>query len=425
VRATIPATGMSEDCLRLNVWSREMGAGRRLPVMVWLHGGGFTSGNGSYTIYDGTNLAKKRDVVAVTINHRLNSFGFLHLSGIGGEKFAQASNVGMLDAIAALQWVHENIANFGGDPNNVTIFGQSGGAGKVSTLLAMPGAKGLFHRAIIQSGSNLKEVSAADATKSAQALMAKLNVKTADDLQKVPMDQLIQATTSTQGLRLAPVLDGHTLPRDPFSPDAPPMSADVPVLLGTVETEVTFFPGTQMDPIDDAALLARVKQAARTDDAQAKHLIDLYKKGRPGVSNIDVALILESDLRFRPGVVTEAELKSAQKAPVYMYYFTWRSPVHDGKLKTFHTLEIPFVTANVDNATSMTGTGQDRYALEDKMSAAWAAFARTGNPNHKGLPNWPKFNPTQRATMIFNNECKVVNDPNGEERKALAGFRQA
>jgi len=424
VRATIPVTGMSEVCLRLNVWTNGFGRNDKRPVMLWLHGGGFTSGNGSYTMYDGTNLAKKRDVVAVTINHRLNSFGFLHLAGIGGEKFAQASNVGMLDAIAALEWVHENIANFGGDPNNVTIFGQSGGAGKVSTLLAMPGAKGLFHRAIIQSGSNLKAVSVADATATAHAVMAKLNVKTADDLQKVPMTQLIAATTGTQGLRLAPVL-GPSLPRDPFSPDAPSMSADVPVLLGTVETEVTFFPGTQMDPIDDAALLARVKTAARADDAQAKHLIDLYKKGRPGVSNIDLALILESDTRFRPGVVTEAELKAAQKAPVYMYYFTWRSPVRDGKLKTFHTLEIPFVTANVDNATSMTGTGQDRYALEDKMSAAWAAFARTGNPNHKGLPNWPRFNTTQRATMILNNECKVVNDPNGEERKALAALRPA
>jgi len=425
VRATIPATGMSEDCLRLNVWSRELGAGRRLPVMVWLHGGGFTSGNGSYSIYDGANLARKREVVSVSINHRLNSFGYLHLAGVGGAKYAQASNAGMLDIIAALQWVRENIANFGGDPNNVTIYGQSGGAGKVSTLLAMPGAKGLFHRAIIQSGSTLRAVSVADATATAQAVMTKLNVKTADDLQKVPMEQLIQATSSTQGLRLGPVVDGITLPRDPFSPDAPGISADVPVLLGTVETEVTFFPNTAMDPIDDAALLARVKTAARAEEAQAKHLIDLYRKGRPGVSNIDVALILESDLRFRPGVVTEAELKSAQKAPVYMYYFTWRSPVRDGKLKTFHTLEIPFVTGNVDNATSMTGTGPDRYALEDKMTAAWTAFARTGNPNHKGLPNWPKFDPTQRATMIFNNECKVVNDPNGEERKALAALRPA
>ncbi len=425
VRATIPATGMSEDCLRLNVWTNGFGRNDKRPVMVWLHGGGFTSGNGSYSIYDGTNLAKKRDVVAVTVNHRLNSFGFLDLAEVGGAKYAQASNVGMLDILAALQWVHENIANFGGDPNNVTIYGQSGGAGKVSTLLAMPGAKGLFHRAIIESGSNLKGVSKEDAAKSAQALMAKLNVKTADDLQRVPMDQLIQATTGTRGLRLAPVVDGHTLPRDPFSPDAPPMSADIPVLLGTVETEVTFFPNTQLDPIDDTALLARVKRAARADDAQAKHLIDLYRQGRPGVSDIDLALILESDTSFRPSVVAEAELKSAQKAPVYMYYFTWRSPVRGGKLKTFHTLEIPFVTDNVDNGQSMTGTGQDRYALEDKMSAAWTTFARTGNPNHKGLPNWPKFNTTQRATMIFNNQCKVVNDPNGAERKALAALRRA
>jgi len=425
VRATIPGTGMSEDCLRLNVWTSGLGRGDKRPVMVWLHGGGFTSGNGSYSIYDGTNLAKKRDVVAVTINHRLNSFGFLHLPEIGGAKFAQASNVGMLDAIAALQWVHDNIANFGGDPNNVTIYGQSGGAGKVSTLLAMPGAKGLFHRAIIESGSNLKAVSVADATATAKAVMAKLNVKTVDELQKVPMQQLIQATTGTPGLRLAPVVDGNTLPRDPFSPDAPPMSADIPVLLGTVETEVTFFPGTPLDPIDDDALLARVKTAARADDAQARHLIDLYRTGRPSVSDIDLALILESDLRFRPGVVTEAELKSAQKAPVYMYYFTWRSPVREGKLKTFHTLEIPFVTDNVDNGQSMTGTGQDRYALENKMSAAWTAFARTGNPGHKGLPAWPKFDTAKRATMIFNHECKVVNDPNGEERKALAALRRA
>ncbi len=425
VLATIPTTGMSEDCLRLNVWTAGFGRNDKRPVMVWLHGGGFASGNGSYSIYDGANLARKHGVVMVTVNHRLNSFGYLDLSGIGGEKYAHASNVGMLDIVAALQWVHDNIENFGGDPGNVTIFGQSGGGGKVSTLLAMPPAKGLFHRAIIQSGANLKGVSKEDATKSAQLLMAKLNVKTVDDLQKVPMQQLIQATNSTRGLRLAPVLDGASLPRDPFSPDAPAMSADIPVLLGTVETEVTFFPTTPLDPIDDAALLARVKRAARADDAQAKHLIDLYRQGRPGVSDIDLALILESDTSFRPSVVAEAELKSAQKAPVYMYYFTWRSPVRDGKLKTFHTLEIPFVTANVDNAKSMTGTGQDRYPLEDKMSAAWTAFARSGNPNHKGLPHWPAFNPTQRATMIFNNQCKVVNDPNGAERKALAALRRA
>ena len=424
VRATIPADhAVSEDCLCLNVWTKQLGGAKKLPVMVWLHGGGFTSGSGAYTIYDGENLARKRDVVTVTVNHRLNTFGFLHLAEIGGEKFAQASNVGMLDIVAALEWVRDNITAFGGDPQNVTIFGQSGGAGKVSTLLAMPSAKGLFHRAIIQSGSALTGVKRADATKGAQALMAKLGAKTAEDLQKLSMEQIIEGAKGVEGLRLSPVVDGSTLPRDPFSPDAPEQSANVPVLIGTTETEVTFFPNQPIDPIDDAELLKRVKAAAKADDRQAKHLIDLYRRGRPNVTNIDVALIVESDTRFRPGVLAQAERKSAQPAPVYMYYFTWRSPVHEGKLKAFHTLEIPFVTANVDRAPSMTGMGQDRYALEDKMSTAWTEFARTGDPNHAGLPHWPAFNPTERATMIFNNECMVVNDPNGAERKALAELR--
>jgi para-nitrobenzyl esterase len=425
VRATIQDHEIGEDCLCLNVWTNGFGRTDRRPVMVWLHGGGFTSGNGGYTMYDGANLARKRDVVTVTVNHRLNTFGFLHLADIGGAKFAQATNAGILDVVAALEWVRDNIANFGGDPNNVTIFGQSGGAGKVSTLLAMPAAKSLFHRAIVQSGSSIAGVSRADANKTVETLMAKLGVKTADELQKVPMDQLVQATQSTQGLRLAPVVDGKTLPRDPFAPDATPISADIPMLIGTTETEVTFFPNTPLDPIDDAALLARVKQTTRASDEQAKNLIGLYRKGRAGVSNIDIALIMASDNGFRAGVLTQAERKAAQKAPVYMYYFTWRSPVREGKLKAFHTLEIPFVTENVDEAKSMTGTGQDRYALQDKMSATWVAFARSGNPGHKGLPDWPAFTPDKRATMFFDNTCKLVNDPNREERLALAALRAA
>ncbi|MEO5925328.1 MAG: carboxylesterase family protein [Bryobacteraceae bacterium] len=416
VLATVPPTPMSEDCLRLNVWTQST-SGKR-PVMVWLHGGGFTSGNGSYTIYDGTNLARRQDVVMVTINHRLNTFGFSYFEG-------QSANVGMLDTIAALEWVRDNISRFGGDPSNVTIFGQSGGAGKVSTLLAMPGAKGLFHRAIIQSGSNLAGVAKADAVKSTETFMAKLGAKSLADLQKLPMAQLIDATNSTPGLRTSPTVDGITLPGGPFSPTAPAISANVPVLIGTTETEMTFFPNTPMDPIDDAQLLTRVKAAARANDAQAKDLVDLYRKGRPGVSNIDVALIVESDTRFRVAVTTQAELKAAQPAPVYMYYFTWRTPVHDGKLKSLHTLDIPFATANVQESPSMTGTGKDRLPLEEKMSGAWASFARTGNPNYKGLPTWPKFDPNTRATMILSNDCKVVNDPNGAERKALAALRRA
>ncbi len=423
VAATIPKQTISEDCLHLNVWTNGLDT-RKRPVMVWLHGGGFTSGSGSYTMYDGGNMARKHDTVNVTINHRLNSFGFLYLADIGGGKFANASNCGILDAVAALEWVRDNIANFGGDPNNVTIFGQSGGAGKVSTLLAMPSAKGLFHRAIIQSGSNVKGIGRADATKTAQTLMEKLGVSTAEELQKVPMDQLVAATLATRGLRLGPVVDGKTLPGDPFDPTAPALAADVPLLIGSVEFEVNFFPNTKLDPIDDAELHAAVKQSTRASEADVDKLIAVYRKGRPQATDIDLAQIIASD-GFRTPVITEGERKSAQAAPVYLYYFTWKSPVRDGKLKAFHTLEIPFVLENVDEAKSMTGSGADRYALQEKMSGAWAAFARTGNPNHKGLPKWPAFKTDQRATMIFDNQCKVVNDPYGEERVTLAALRTA
>lgn len=416
-----------EDCLCLNVWTSRAGAGRR-PVMVWLHGGGYSQGSGAFIIYDGANLACRHDVVVVTVNHRLNVFGYLYLAELGGEKFAQSSNVGMLDIVAALEWVRDNISEFGGDPNNVTIFGQSGGGGKVSTLMAMPSAKGLFHRAICESASAIKGVPKDDATQSAERYMQKLGLKPnqVDELQKLPADQLVEAiggggAMGGAGLRLAPVTDGKSLPRDPFSPNAPGISANVPLLIGSVETEVTFMRGTPLDPMDDAALHARVKQISRaTDDAAIDHLIEVYRSGRPGIANTDLYLILASDATFRAGVMTEAERKAEEgAAPCYMYYFRWKSPVRDGKLRTFHTLEIPFVFDNVDLATAMTGSGQDRYALEDKISGAWVAFVRTGNPSHGLLPSWPAFNTRQRATMILDNECDVVDDPHGDERRAL------
>lgn len=420
-----------EDCLCLNVWTPRAGSGHR-PVMVWLHGGGYSQGSGAFIIYDGANLACRYDVVVVTVNHRLNVFGYLYLAELGGEKYAQSSNVGMLDIVAALEWVRDNISEFGGDPNNVTIFGQSGGGGKVSTLMAMPSAKGLFHRAICESASAIKGIPKDEATKSAQRYMAKLGLKPdqVDELQKLPADQLVGAigggAMGGAGLRLAPVTDGHSLPRDPFYPDAPQISANVPLLIGSVETEVTFMRGTPVDPMDDAALHSHAKQILRgADDDAVDHLIDVYRSGRPGIANTDLYLILASDATFRAGVLTEAERKADQAAaPCYMYYFTWRSPVRDGKLRTFHTLEIPFVFDNVDLATAMTGSGQDRYAFEDKISGAWVAFARTGNPSHSLLPNWPAFNTQHRATMILNNECQVVNDPHGDERRALVAVER-
>jgi len=421
VATTIPKLTVGEDCLALNVWTNSL-SGRR-PVMIWLHGGGFASGNGCYTMYDGANLARKRDVVVVTLNHRVNAFGYVYLAGIGGPKYSNSSNLGMTDIITALNWVKDNIAKFGGDPGNVTIFGQSGGAGKVSTLMAMPSAKGLFHRAILQSGSNLKGLTVEAAARSAEAFMTRAGAKNVDELQAMPMAQLISAATAPGAGGFSPVLDGKTLIDGPFDPTAPALSANIPVLIGTTEYEVTFFPTTKYDALNDAALHESFKAALKTDDAGADKAIVAYKKGRPGLTNLDYNLILASD-NFRLPVVTEAERKSMQSAPVFMYHFRWQSPVSGGKLKAFHTLDIPFAMENVDEAKGMTGDGKDRYALQDKMSAAWTSFARSGNPNHKGLPSWPTFDATKRATLILNNECRVVNDPFGEERQLTAMLRR-
>ena len=422
---------VGEDCLILNVWTPGLGGAGKRPVMVYLHGGGYVTGSGGYILYDGTNLARKHDVVLVTLNHRLNVFGYLYLADLGGEKYANASNVGMLDLILALEWVRDNIEAFGGDPGNVTLFGQSGGASKISALMAMPAAKGLFHRAIVESGSQVKGIPRDKATLWAEQFLQRLGLQPGqiDELQKMPAEQLVEAMGSGGAnplVALGPVVDGRTLPANPFDPAAPGISASVPLLTGTVETEVTFIRTQELDPIDDATLHMHVKKILHSSDAEADRIIAVYRKGRPGISNIDVELILSSDVMFRAGVLTQAERKAQQAAaPVYMYYFTWRSPVRDGKLKAFHTLELPFVFDNVDLGEAMTGTGRDRYLLEDRMSDAWVAFARSGNPNHKGLPNWPAFDKAQRATMIFNDECKVLNDPNGEERMALRSVQTA
>jgi para-nitrobenzyl esterase len=282
--------------------------------MVWLHGGGYSQGSGAFTIYDGANLACRHDVVVVTVNHRLNVFGYLYLAELGGDTYANSSNVGMLDIVAALEWVRDNIAAFGGDPSNVTIFGQSGGGGKVSTLLAMPSAKGLFHRAVVESASAIRGVPKDEATSSAEAFLATMGLKSnqIDRLQNMPVEQLVTSTggggaVGATSLRLAPVVDGHSLPRNPFDPDAPEISATIPLLIGTVETEVTFMRGTPLDPMDQDALHAHVKQALRgADDGAVDRLIDVYRKGRPNISNTDLYLILASDATFRAGVLTEA-----------------------------------------------------------------------------------------------------------------------
>ena len=324
-----------EDCLVLNVWSPALDNKKR-PVMFWLHGGGFTGGSDGFLAYDGTELARKHDVVVVGINHRLNIFGHLYLADLGDPKFANASNAGMLDCVAALEWTRDNIANFGGDPNNVTIFGQSGGGRKVSTLLGMPAAKGLFHKAIVQSGSQLTGIPRDNATKAAETVLQRLSLKASqlDELQRVPARKLLAAMqgggrgASGGGLNFAPVTDGRTLPADPFVPVAPSISADVPLLVGCTETESTWNTQQQYDPLTDAELRERVAETLRVDEPAVEQIIAVYKKNQPKQSNLDIYLILASDASTRAAAITQAERKAALgKAPVYMYLFAWRSPV--------------------------------------------------------------------------------------------------
>jgi para-nitrobenzyl esterase len=422
---------MGEDCLAVNVFTPGLAGGNR-PVMVWLHGGGFAGGSGNWLLYDGTNLARKEDVVVVSVTHRLNLFGFLYLADLGGgEKWVNASNAGMRDVVLALEWVKDNIAAFGGNPGNVTVFGQSGGGSKVTTLMAMPSAKGLFHRAIAQSGAQLRGATRENATRAAEQFLAKLGLTTnqLDQLQQMPWQKLQAAFFSQPnipGLGNGPVVDAKSLPRDQWSPDAPAMSADVPLLLGSTETEDAWSDPPPPLEMSEDEMMRRVRRIARDDDARARELVALYRRTHPRITNTDVWLIMNADNTRRANVHTLGELKFAQgRAPTYAYYFAWRSPVHKGQMKAYHTLDIPFVFNNVDVAASMTGSGQERYALEHKMSAAWAAFARAGNPNHADIPNWPAFNPTERATMIWNNEVTVVNDPHREQRLALAALRDA
>ncbi|HET8699152.1 MAG TPA: carboxylesterase family protein [Gammaproteobacteria bacterium] len=414
---------MSEDCLHVNVFTPAAGTGAR-PVMVWLHGGGFSSGSGDWLLYDGARLAASRDVVVVTVTHRLNVFGYLYLPEIGGEKYAHSTNVGMQDIVLALEWVQHNAAAFGGDPGKVTLFGQSGGGRKVSILTGMPAAKGLFHRAIVMSGSQNTGTSASDATEATRKFMALVGASTADDLQRMPMETL-RAAAVKSNFNLQPVLDGVTLLEHPYDPVATAVSANVPLIVGTVEHEATFTRSTPLDPIDDPALRKAVKNETRATDAQVEQLIAIYRKGRPNVENVDLLQILISDngYRARADVMCDAKVKQGT-ASVYRYQFNWQSPVREGKLKSFHTLDIPFAFDNVDVAASMTGGGQERYALAEKISTAFATFARSGDPNHSGLPRWPAFNAAERPTMIFDNECRVVNDPHRDERLALAELRK-
>ena len=364
-----------EDCLRVNVWTSAIKSDAKMPVMVWLHGGGFSAGSGQEQIgYDGTNLARDHGVVVVSLNHRLNALGFLDLSAYGA-KYAHSGNLGMIDIVKALEWVRDNISAFGGDSSNVTIFGQSGGGGKVSTLMAMPSAKGLFHKAIVQSGSitNLLEPKYSRRIGAATVQNLGLNPSKIDEIKTVPYEKLLEAYNSAVAsvreeaaqdgtlpesfldkilFGQTPVVDGDIIPAAPMSAAGLAISKDIPVIIGTTYHEFT---RDMEDPI------------------------------------------------FKPLALQQAQARSASCSSVYLYQFRWESPVLDGALGSTHCMEIPFVFDNVLLHRTMTGGGEDAVELGHRISRLWTNFAKTGKPQAEGMPEWEQY----PATMLFDIESKV------------------
>jgi para-nitrobenzyl esterase len=422
----------NEDCLVLNVFTPALSSsgGRSRPVMVWLHGGGFSTGSGSQPILDGTNLAHTSDVVVVSINHRLNVLGSTYLGEVAGSDFALSGGVGMLDIVAALQWVRDNIDRFGGDPNLVTIFGQSGGGRKVATLMAMPGANGLFHRAIIESGALLRLTARADATHATELLLAELGMKAgqARELQTIPVARLLAANAAVSGkitLREpgmtanSPMIDGMALPSHPWDPAAPALSAGIPLLIGYARTEETLYdrPTPETLALDEAGLK---KRAAARVGGDADRVIEAFRKAHPEATPWDLWILIATDHPRGTYSRELAKRKAVQAAaPAFAYRFDWETPEGGGHMRSPHTVEIPFVFNNIKIAGPLISRMPAAYALAEKVSAAWVAFARTGNPGTGALPKWPAYSATSRDTMLFNNESRVEQDPDHGPRVVM------
>jgi para-nitrobenzyl esterase len=403
---------MSEDCLVLNIWTPALD-GKARPVMVWFHGRGFYAGAGSERLYDGARLAKRGDLVVVTVNHRLNVFGHLYLGKIGGEEFATSGNAGTQDMQLALEWVRDNIAAFGGDGGNVTIFGESGGGAKVSTLLGVPSARGLFKRGIIQSGPRLNGTALNDAIANAETVMSKLGVRTAAELQALPVEKVLAAVTTEVRTTpdFGPVTDGKYLPVDMFTPQAAASARNVPIIIGSNRDEYALY--AREAPNFGKRTEAEIREElAPLYGKDIDALIDAYKKSRPAASPWDLMIAIRSS-RFHVGTVRLAEAQG-KVAPTYVYSFDFEPT----PLKAAHAAEIPFVFSN---ATADPKARPGAREVEDAMSDAWIAFARTGSPNHPGVPTWPTYDTRTRAVMVFDAKTTVINDPRASERAVWEG----
>jgi para-nitrobenzyl esterase len=424
----------TEDCLVLNVFTPALSGGQKRPVMVWLHGGGFATGSGSTPILEGTSLAHSGDVVVVTINHRLNVLGFTCLGEQAGQDFALSGGVGMLDIVAALQWVRENIGRFGGDPDLVTIFGQSGGGRKVSTLMSMPVAQGLYHRAIIESGAVLRLTTKEEAIHATELLLAELGLKPgqARDLQTIPVERLLAANAEVQKklppgepgmVANTPTIDGKAIPGHPWDPKGPSVSAGIPLLIGWARTEETLYdrPTPETLALDEAGLRKRAANRLGVDPSvDPGRVIGAYRKAHPDATPWDLYILIATDHPRGTYSRELAKRKADQaSAPAYLYRFDWETPEGGGHMRSPHTIEIQFVFNNVRIAGPLISKMPEAYALAEKVSAAWVAFARTGNPNTPNLPKWPVYSAGSRDTMLFNNESRVERDPDREPRRMM------
>jgi para-nitrobenzyl esterase len=425
---------VSENCLGINVWTQGYGDGKKRPVLLWIHGGGFTSGNSiEHPEYHGENLCRKEDIVFCSLNHRLGPLGFSNLAGVGGEKYAASGNVGMLDIVFALEWIRDNISNFGGDPGSVTIIGQSGGGAKVCTLTAMPSAKGLFHRAVVLSGAGLS-ATAKDYSEKLGAYIvseAGLSNQQVDKLQELSWRDYytiagkaaakLRQETGATGMMggFGPVADGEFLPRQPYIPDASPLADQIPMIICSTfyERSPSSFDSSLEDiSLDKAKELAKTTRGFGPALADPGKAIDAYARSFPDKKPIEILSLVLSN---RKSTISLADAKSAQQAPVYLAWFGWNPPVFDGRLRAFHTMDIAFWFYNTDVQISHTGGGSRPRNLAAGMSSALVQFMKTGTPNGGGLPEWSRYTRDKGLTMILDDKSQVQSDPDREARASL------
>lgn len=421
----VDTTDMSEDCLSLNVWTPDVADGARRPVLVYFHGGGYANGSVNEPVVDGARLSRRGGVVVVTVNHRLNGFGFLDLSALDAERFADSGVVGMLDLLLALQWVRDNIAAFGGNPGNVTIFGQSGGGAKCATLMAMPAARGLFHRVWTMSGQQITGRRRANAEQTARDVLQRLSATpgkdaaSIDTLMTAPMSALMEAMRDGTW---TPVVDGRRLPRDPFSPDAPPQSAELPMVLGNTHDETTLLIGKN-EPTLFALQWPQVAERLHHHVGQfmqgldAEDVVARYREWYPAYTPSEVFFAASTAARSWKGMVLASDRRAAQGAPTWVYYLHWKSPQDGGRWGAPHTLDIPLVFDTVAADPLTRDGGPAAQQVSDQMSEALIQFARSGDPHHAGLPDWPRFTLPDRPAMIFQSEPVLMLDPRGAERR--------